>query len=229
MKNHLILGNWNALCDSCGRKFKANMLRKRWDGLMVCEEDWEQRHPQDLLRVQREQISVPWSRPYPAQDTFIPENLWTNPADSLGLDETYVKSFIKNILDPLNSSGALNGVAFNATVFNENGADFSRPETFLITETFLAALARNLTDTVAISETVTKTFGRSFQDTISVAESLWFSETEHNTESLSLSELKAFVVNKTITDSLSITESTSLSFSSNTALNGAALGSIALG
>ena len=71
MKNHLILGDWNALCDSCGRKFKASSLKKRWDGLIVCREDWEQRHPQDLLRVQREQISVPWSRPYPAEDTYI--------------------------------------------------------------------------------------------------------------------------------------------------------------
>lgn len=71
MKNHLILGDWNALCDSCGRKFKASSLQKRWDGLIVCKEDWEQRHPQDLLRVQREQISVPWSRPYPAEDTYI--------------------------------------------------------------------------------------------------------------------------------------------------------------
>lgn len=72
MKNHLILGNWNALCDSCGRKFKATDLQKRWDGLVVCNEDWEQRHPQDLLRVQREQISVPWARPYPATDTYVP-------------------------------------------------------------------------------------------------------------------------------------------------------------
>jgi hypothetical protein len=70
MKNHLLLGNWNALCDSCGRKFKATSLKKRWDGLMVCAEDWEQRHPQDLLRVQKEKIAVPFSRPYPAQDTF---------------------------------------------------------------------------------------------------------------------------------------------------------------
>jgi hypothetical protein len=73
MKNHLLLGNWNALCDSCGRKFKASDLRKRWDGLMVCDEDWEQRHPQTLLRVQREQIAVPFARPYPAQDTFVPD------------------------------------------------------------------------------------------------------------------------------------------------------------
>lgn len=40
---------------------------------MVCDEDWEQRHPQDLLRVQREQISVPFVRPYPATDSYIPD------------------------------------------------------------------------------------------------------------------------------------------------------------
>jgi hypothetical protein len=75
MKNHLILGNWNVLCDSCGRKFKADQVKQRWDGLMVCPEDWEHRHPQDLLRVQKEKISVPFSRPYPAQDTYIPDPL----------------------------------------------------------------------------------------------------------------------------------------------------------
>jgi hypothetical protein len=97
MKNHLQLGNWNALCDSCGRKYKASSLRKRWDGLMVCEEDWEQRHPQDLLRVQREQISVPFSRPYPATDSFVP-----------------------NPLDPVNNATdrSWNGSALNLLDFN---------------------------------------------------------------------------------------------------------------
>lgn len=71
MKNHLLLGNWNSLCDSCGRKFKALDLKKRWDGLMVCKEDYELRHDQDFLRVQKEKIAVPWSRPYPTADTFI--------------------------------------------------------------------------------------------------------------------------------------------------------------
>jgi len=71
MRNHLIAGNWNALCDSCGRKFKALDLKKRWDGLMVCAEDYETRHESDFLRVQRERISVPFSRPYPIADTYI--------------------------------------------------------------------------------------------------------------------------------------------------------------
>jgi hypothetical protein len=76
MRNHLILGNWNAICDSCGRKFKALDLQKRWDGLMVCKEDYELRHEQDFLRVQKEKITVEFSRPYPTQDTFINDNSW---------------------------------------------------------------------------------------------------------------------------------------------------------
>jgi hypothetical protein len=71
MQNWLDKSSYNALCDSCGRKFKASSLRRRWDGLMVCKEDYEVRHPQDFLRVQREKIAVPWVRPYPSQDTFI--------------------------------------------------------------------------------------------------------------------------------------------------------------
>lgn len=71
MKNHLVSGSWNALCDSCGRKFKAQDLQRRWDGLMVCKEDYEVRHPADFLRVQKEKISVDFSRPYPMNDTFI--------------------------------------------------------------------------------------------------------------------------------------------------------------
>lgn len=63
MQNWLILGDWNATCDSCGLKYKASQLKKRWDGLMVCSLDWESRHPQDLLRIQREDISPPWVRP----------------------------------------------------------------------------------------------------------------------------------------------------------------------
>lgn len=80
MKNHLILGNWNALCDSCGRKFKALDLKQRWDGLMVCKEDWEMRHPSDFLRVQKEKIAVAFSRPYPATDTFVPDPM--NPVNN---------------------------------------------------------------------------------------------------------------------------------------------------
>ncbi len=69
-KNYLILGQWNAICDVCGYKVKSGELRKRWDGLMVCEYDWETRHMQDLIRISAEKVMVPWSRSE-AEDVFI--------------------------------------------------------------------------------------------------------------------------------------------------------------
>lgn len=70
MYDHLELGTWNAICDRCGFKFKAYRLRKEWTGLMVCSECFETRHPQDLIKIPKEDISVPWSRPE-QPDTFI--------------------------------------------------------------------------------------------------------------------------------------------------------------
>lgn len=70
MRNYLKLGDWNAICDRCGFKFKASMLRREWTNLMVCSRCFEVRHPQDLLRSRRELESVPWSRPEPS-DVFV--------------------------------------------------------------------------------------------------------------------------------------------------------------
>lgn len=44
-------GIGNTICDVCGFQFKTNELRKRWDGFLVCDDDFETRHPQELIRV----------------------------------------------------------------------------------------------------------------------------------------------------------------------------------
>src|SRR5882672_12586146 len=62
-------GSWNTICDVCGFKFKAEHLKQRWDGLMVCPEDWELRHPQELIRPIADQNKLPWTRPE-ATDNF---------------------------------------------------------------------------------------------------------------------------------------------------------------
>jgi len=70
MRNTFVSGSWNAICDRCAFKFKANDLRDEWTGRKVCAECWEPRHPQDLIRVPKEEISPPWARPE-VDDTFI--------------------------------------------------------------------------------------------------------------------------------------------------------------
>jgi hypothetical protein len=79
MRNHYKPGTWNALCDVCGFKFKADQLQKRWDGRMVCKEDFETRHPSDLFNPPKESgDSVPWARPEP-DGTFITVDYITPP------------------------------------------------------------------------------------------------------------------------------------------------------
>ena len=63
-------GNWLVICDECGRQFKASELRQRWDGLMVCEGDWEPRQPQDFVRGVADKMAPPYTRPE-QQDEFI--------------------------------------------------------------------------------------------------------------------------------------------------------------
>lgn len=61
--DRLKLGTWNTLCPICGFKFKANQMRKRWDGYMVDSKCWEPRHPQEYLRSIPDHQSVPWTYP----------------------------------------------------------------------------------------------------------------------------------------------------------------------
>lgn len=70
MRNTYKAGQWNAICDRCGFKFKSSELKKDWQGLMVCEHDYELRNPQDFLRVRPEKISVDWARPE-SIDVFV--------------------------------------------------------------------------------------------------------------------------------------------------------------
>ena len=76
-----IKGDWNAVCDECGRRFRASQLRKRWDGLMVCPQDFEVRHPQEFVRAKPDVQTVPWTRPEPTA-AFI-----------IGTDHAWVAAF----------------------------------------------------------------------------------------------------------------------------------------
>ena len=56
-------GSYNAICDVCGLKYKASELSRRWDGAMVCEADYETRHPQEFVRARRDNPKLPFIRP----------------------------------------------------------------------------------------------------------------------------------------------------------------------
>ena len=101
-------GNWIALCDVCGRKYKASLLKKRWDGLMCCDDDWEIRQPQDFVRGVADLQAPKWARPEQS-DHFI----WseTDLSDSVGITETLTFKIV--------SSSSLNGSAINVSGLNK--------------------------------------------------------------------------------------------------------------
>lgn len=68
--DYLELGDYNAVCYECGRKRKASMLRRHWQGYYVCPEHWEARHPQDFVRGVQDIQTPPWTQPMPA-DQFV--------------------------------------------------------------------------------------------------------------------------------------------------------------
>ena len=55
---NFILGDSKSVCDVCGFHYKHSQLRKRWDNAMVCPEDWEPRHPQDMIKPRPEKNNV---------------------------------------------------------------------------------------------------------------------------------------------------------------------------
>jgi hypothetical protein len=63
-------GSYNVICDVCGFKIKSTESRKRWDGLVVCKDDWEERHILDFYRGTRDSFPLPFTRPEPA-DNYI--------------------------------------------------------------------------------------------------------------------------------------------------------------
>lgn len=54
--------DYNATCDVCGFKYKASEMKKRWDGLMVCRDDYETRHPSDFYKVKNDTHVLPFTR-----------------------------------------------------------------------------------------------------------------------------------------------------------------------
>jgi len=53
-----IAGDHWVVCDVCGFEYRHSIMRKRWDGLVVCPWDFELRHPQDFVRDKHENITA---------------------------------------------------------------------------------------------------------------------------------------------------------------------------
>lgn len=46
------------VCDECGINYRKKHLKKRWDGFLVCSNDFEHRHPQEFVIGVSDKITV---------------------------------------------------------------------------------------------------------------------------------------------------------------------------
>lgn len=66
--HNYIPGDYYQLCDECGRKIRASISKKRWDGLIVCPADFEIRHPQEVFHnAISDKQAVADARPRPTE------------------------------------------------------------------------------------------------------------------------------------------------------------------
>lgn len=61
-------GDWKVYCPVCSGFRYASSLKPRWDGLKVCPECWEPRHPQEFVRGVSDEVSVPFTYKDPERD-----------------------------------------------------------------------------------------------------------------------------------------------------------------
>jgi hypothetical protein len=59
---------YNVICDVCGFKYKNTEVRKRWDGLIVCEADYETRNILDFYKPKNDVHTLPFTRPETGDD-----------------------------------------------------------------------------------------------------------------------------------------------------------------
>jgi len=87
-KNYWASGEWNLICDSCGKKMKSSNAKHRWDGFVVCNNCFEHRHPQDFVKPKIDKIVVPFTRPRPDEVfvdiTYTVNTLTCTPAGASG-------------------------------------------------------------------------------------------------------------------------------------------------
>lgn len=212
-------GNWNAICDVCGRQYKNTDLRKRWDNLWVCFQDYEERQPQDFVRGVADTQAVPWARPQ-GEDTFVPINYTTSINETNNLDEVvskYVTKIVPNelvYLPDLATDEGL-GLSFLGKYILAAGAGVAtnKSNELLLSEVVVPLLTRNITitETISISEVTTRAVTKGINENITPTETVRREVAKVISETSALSEVLNKSVVRVATDTLASSESQSKS------------------
>ena len=114
-------GDWNTICDVCGRQYKASQLKQRWDGLKTCSDDWEPRQPQDFVRGVADTQAPAWTRPEQA-NSFQPITYVYN-TDGL----PFISPVIVNSNVTINKARPKEGAAFSTSTSSISKTVYPKP------------------------------------------------------------------------------------------------------
>jgi hypothetical protein len=87
-----IPGDFWRICDRCGFSYRSSQTFKTWDGLYVCREDFETRHPQDFVRGRVDKQNVLGPRPDDDGPSIGPLSTETTTAAAAGATSLLVTS-----------------------------------------------------------------------------------------------------------------------------------------
>lgn len=167
-RNYYVSGGWNVICDSCGKKIKASEAKQRWDGLIVCPNDFEMRQPQDFVKARADKITVPFTRPRPTDEFILTQGFWdvvgpTDDNDTLDYIVPLSGYFLEDYMKDYNF---VEIVMSWARQFNDAVANLEEAIS-------VAFNTGAITDTLTFSETVNvvRRFVRTFNDTSTISES----------------------------------------------------------
>jgi hypothetical protein len=73
MRNTIRPGDWLYNCQRCGFTIYGSEAKREWTGLNVCSKCFDPRHPQDLVRGVRDDMTVPFANP-PGPPHFLLPN-----------------------------------------------------------------------------------------------------------------------------------------------------------
>lgn len=82
-------GNHWVECEVCGFDYRQDVMRERWDGVIVCPQDYETRHPQDFVRAKEDdQAARGVVNPATTENytTDLPASQYTVPGSSFNHD-----------------------------------------------------------------------------------------------------------------------------------------------
>lgn len=151
-KASYLKGDWIAVCDVCGRKYKSSLLAKRWDGLMCCPDDWEPRQPQDFVRGVKDLQLSPWIRDE-ASDVFVPVDYSSYQTDFVDVFDTAILGFTKVINSKESLGGTLGGYVLGGLGLGTGTTSSTTSDDITLVETFSNSFIKVLSESTTVTET----------------------------------------------------------------------------